>query len=40
MGLFEHFPYTNFQDLNLNTLLEKMKNLLAAMKELGASPAE
>ena len=34
MGLFEHFPYTNFQDLNLNTLLEKMKQLLAAMNEL------
>lgn len=34
MGLFEHFPYTNFQDLNLNTLLDKMRNLLAAMKEL------
>ena len=34
MGLFEHFPYTNFQDLNLNNLLEKMKLLLAAMNEL------
>ena len=36
MALFETFPYTNFQDLNLNTLLQQMKNLLAAMKELQA----
>lgn len=36
MALFETFPYTNFQDLNLNTLLQHMKNLLAAMKELQA----
>ena len=36
MALFETFPYTNFQDLNLNTLLQRMKNLLAAMKELQA----
>ena len=34
MALFETFPYTNFQDLNLNTLLQQMKNLLATMKEL------
>lgn len=32
--LFEHFPYTNFQDLNLDVLLQKMKELLAAMYEL------
>ena len=32
--LFEHFPYTNFQDLNLDVLLQKMKDLLAAMYEL------
>ena len=25
MGLFEHFPYTNFQDLNLNDLLTTMR---------------
>lgn len=25
MGAFEHFPYTNFQDLNLNWLLSKVK---------------
>lgn len=34
MGLFEHFPYTNFQDLNLDMLLTKMKELHAAMLEL------
>lgn len=27
MGLFEHFPYTNFHDLNLGWLIEAMKNL-------------
>lgn len=34
MALFEHFPYTNFQDLNLDTLLEHMRKLLAEMKDL------
>lgn len=34
MALFEHFPYTNFQDLNLNELLRHMRELLAEMKEL------
>ena len=34
MGLFEHFPYTNYQDLNLNTLLQRMKELLSSMNEL------
>lgn len=34
MGLFENFPYTNFQDLNLNNLLSHMKELLEQMKEL------
>lgn len=27
MGLFEHFPYTNFQDLNLGWIIEEMKKL-------------
>lgn len=27
MGLFEHFPYTNFHDLNLDWLIEAMKKL-------------
>lgn len=34
MGLFEEFPYTNFQDLNLDTLLIKMKETLAALAEM------
>lgn len=32
MALFEHFPYTNFQDLNLDTLLLKMKETLETLK--------
>ena len=28
MGAFETFPYTNFQDLNLNWIIKKMKELL------------
>lgn len=27
MGLFEHFPYTNFHDLNLNWILGKIKDI-------------
>lgn len=27
MGIFEHFPYTNFHELNLDWLLRKMKEL-------------
>lgn len=34
MALFEHFPYTNFQDLNLDELLRHMRVLLAKMKDL------
>ena len=34
MALFEHFPYTNFQDLNLDELLRNMREVLAEMKEL------
>ena len=33
MGLFESFPYVNFQDLNLNERLRHMQLLLAHMKE-------
>ena len=29
MGLFEHFPYTNFHELNLGWFLDKFKALLA-----------
>lgn len=31
MGLFEHFPYTNFHELNLDWLLRMMKELEARM---------
>lgn len=27
MGLFEHWPYTNFHDLNLNWIIEKLSDL-------------
>lgn len=34
MGLFEHFPYANFHELNLDWLLQKMKELSARMDAL------
>lgn len=34
MALFEHFPYTNFQDLNLDKLLQHMRELLEEMRSL------
>lgn len=34
MAPFEHFPYTNFQDLNLDELLRHMRELLETMKDL------
>ena len=36
MGLFEHFPYTNFHDLNLDVILKRVKDAEAA----AASSAE
>ena len=33
MGTFEHFPYTNFQDLNLDWILKKLKALEDDVKE-------
>lgn len=36
MGLFEHFPYTNFHDLNLDVILQRVKSAEAA----AASSAE
>lgn len=36
MGVFEHFPYTNFHDLNLDWILEKMKEVLAETTDLEA----
>ena len=29
MGVFEHFPYTNFHDLNLDWILSRVKEVLA-----------
>ena len=34
MALFEQFPYTNFHDMNLDWLLQKMKELAASQKTL------
>lgn len=34
MALFEHFPYTNFHNVNLDWLLTKMKELVAQMEAL------
>ena len=36
MGLFEHFPYSNFHDLNLNWIIGKIKNI----EEITANVAE
>ena len=36
MGLFDHFPYTNFHELNLTWILETMKALQAEVDELMA----
>ena len=33
MGDFEHFPYTNFQDLNLDWILKQLKALEDDVKE-------
>lgn len=33
MGAFEHFPYTNFQDLNLDWILKQLKALEDDVKE-------
>lgn len=33
MGLFEHFPYTNFHELNAHWILEKTKELLGRMDQ-------
>ena len=29
MGLFEQFPFTNFHDLNLDWLINEIKNITA-----------
>lgn len=33
MGLFEHFPYTNFHDLNLNWVVEELNKLSAEVRD-------
>ena len=33
MGLFEHFPYVNFHQLNIDWILEQMKESLAKIEE-------
>lgn len=33
MGLFEHFPYTNFHDLNLDWILRVVKELYQKVSE-------
>lgn len=40
MALFENFPYTNFHELNLDWLLNKMKELAAEMKTLDEAMAD
>lgn len=40
MGLFEHWPYTNFHDLNLNWIIKKIKNVETAEQNTAASAAE
>ena len=32
MGLFEHFPYVNFHQLNIDWVLEKVKYCLATVE--------
>lgn len=34
MGMFEHFPYTNFHDLNLDWILRHLKSLRDRLEEL------
>lgn len=37
MGLFDQFPYTNFHDLNLDWMIEKIKELEARIEALEGS---
>lgn len=34
MGLYEHWPYTNFHELNLNWIIQKLKEIEADISEL------
>lgn len=40
MGLFEQFPYTNFHELNLDWLLERMKEIAGRMTTVEETVAE
>lgn len=37
MGFFDQFPYTNFHDLNLDWMIEKIKELEARVAALEGS---
>lgn len=37
MALFEHFPYTNFHDLNQDWILKEFKNLKSKIDEVNAA---
>ena len=39
MGVFEQFPYTNFHELNLNWIINKMKELLGKVETLDVDVA-
>ena len=34
MGIFEHFPYTNFHDLNQDWILTRVKEVLSEAESL------
>ena len=40
MGAFEHFPYANYHDLNLDWIVEKIKELEQEIKDLQARVEE
>ena len=33
MGIFEHFPYTNFHDLNLDWIIQELEKLSADVQD-------
>ena len=33
MGAFEHFPYTNFHDLNLNWIIQELQKLTVSVQD-------
>lgn len=40
MGLFENFPYTNFHELNLDWIVQSMKNVSNDVEQINATIAE